>query len=248
MPPINRIAPAVRRLRIANSTFQQPAFLRSAAAPVSTRLTYQARYQQTVAEPTTSASSVDHAPQSQPSHAPQQIKYTADAYPNIQRDSRFKEITAEDIKFFRDVLGSDNAIIDGVTKDAGEDLEAFNSDWMKKYRGQCKVVLKPDSTQQVSKILKYCNDNLLPINPQGGNTGLVGGSVPVFDEIVLNLSRMNTIHSFDDVSGILVADAGVILQAADDHVAEKGYIFPLDLGAKGSCQIGGNVATNAGGL
>ncbi|KAI6947070.1 hypothetical protein KC318_g14920 [Hortaea werneckii] len=249
MPPLNRIAPAVRRLRIANSTFQQPSFLRSAAAaPVSNRLTSQARYQQTVAEPTTSASSVDHAPQSQPSHAPQQIKYTADAYPHIQRDSRFKEITAEDVKFFRDVLGSDNAIIDGVTKDAGEDLEAFNSDWMKKYRGQCKVVLKPDTTEQVSKILKYCNDNLLPINPQGGNTGLVGGSVPVFDEIVLNLGRMNTIHSFDDVSGILVADAGVILQAADDHVAEKGYIFPLDLGAKGSCQIGGNVATNAGGL
>jgi FAD/FMN-containing dehydrogenase len=96
--------------------------------------------------------------------------------------------------------------------------------------------------------MKYCNDNLIAVNPQGGNTGLVGGSVPVFDEIVLNLGRMNRIRSFDDVSGILVADAGVVLEVADNYLAERGHIFPLDLGAKGSCHIGGNVATNAGGL
>lgn len=119
---------------------------------------------------------------------------------------------------------------------------------MRKYRGHTKLVLKPESTEQVSKILKYCNENMLAVVPQGGNTGLVGGSVPVFDEIVVNLTRMNKIRSFDDVSGILVADAGVILEVADNFLAEKKHIFPLDLGAKGSCQIGGNVATNAGGL
>lgn len=119
---------------------------------------------------------------------------------------------------------------------------------MRKYRGHTKLVLKPGSTEEVSKILKYCNDNTLAVVPQGGNTGLVGGSVPVFDEIVINLSRMNSIRSFDEVSGILVADAGVILEVADNFLAEKSHIFPLDLGAKGSCQIGGNVATNAGGL
>lgn len=119
---------------------------------------------------------------------------------------------------------------------------------MRKFRGHTKVVLKPKSTEEVSKILKYCNDNLLAVVPQGGNTGLVGGSVPVFDEIVINMQRMNEIRSFDEVSGILVADAGVILEIADNYLAEKGHIFPLDLGAKGSCQIGGNVATNAGGL
>jgi FAD/FMN-containing dehydrogenase len=119
---------------------------------------------------------------------------------------------------------------------------------MRKYRGHAKLVLKPSTTEQVSQILKYCNDNLLAVVPQGGNTGLVGGSVPVFDEIVINLSKMDKIRSFDDVSGILVADAGVILEVADNFLAEKKYIFPLDLGAKGSCQIGGNVATNAGGL
>lgn len=119
---------------------------------------------------------------------------------------------------------------------------------MRKYRGQAKLVLKPGSTEQVSKILKYCNDNMLAVVPQGGNTGLVGGSVPVFDEIIINLQRMDKIKSFDDVSGILVAEAGVILEVADNFLAEKKHIFPLDLGAKGSCQIGGNVATNAGGL
>jgi FAD/FMN-containing dehydrogenase len=119
---------------------------------------------------------------------------------------------------------------------------------MRKYRGHTKIVLKPSSTEQVSQILKYCNDRLLAVVPQGGNTGLVGGSVPVFDEIVINLSKMDTIRSFDEVSGILVADAGVILEVADNYLAEKKHIFPLDLGAKGSCHIGGNVATNAGGL
>ena len=119
---------------------------------------------------------------------------------------------------------------------------------MRKYRGHSKLVLKPGSTEEVSKILKYCNDNMLAVVPQGGNTGLVGGSVPVFDEIVINLQRMNNIRSFDEVSGIFVADAGVILGVADNFLVEKNHIFPLDLGAKGSCQIGGNVATNAGGL
>lgn len=149
---------------------------------------------------------------------------------------------------FRKILGSESAVIEGVSKDASDDIEPFNSDWMRKYRGHAKLVLKPETTEEVSKILKYCNDNLLAVVPQGGNTGLVGGSVPVFDEIVINLQKMNRIRSFDDVSGVLVADAGVILEVADNFLAEKNYIFPLDLGAKGSCHIGGNVSTNAGGL
>jgi FAD/FMN-containing dehydrogenase len=119
---------------------------------------------------------------------------------------------------------------------------------MRKYRGHTQLVLKPGSTEEVSKILKYCNENMLAVVPQGGNSGLVGGSVPVFDEIVINMSRMNGIRSFDEVSGTLVVDAGCILEVVDNYLGEKGYIFPLDLGAKGSCHVGGNVATNAGGL
>lgn len=176
------------------------------------------------------------------------IKFTSETYPDMKRDSRFAELTPDHVNHFKELLGKDSAIIDGVTKDASGDIEPFNGDWMRKYRGHTKLVLKPGSTEEVSKVLKYCNDNMLAVVPQGGNSGLVGGSVPVFDEIVINMSRMNKIRSFDDVSGTLVVDAGVILEVADNYLAESGYIFPLDLGAKGSCQIGGNVATNAGGL
>lgn len=244
MPSINRCLPHFRRLRLANHAFLQAAHLR----PRTTRLVICQQHRLQHAQATSSASGADHAPQERPDRSQSQIKTTAASYPNIKRDPRFKQIDAEDVGFFRDLLGADSAVIDGVTKDASEDLEASNTDWMRKYRGQTKLVLKPESTEQVAETLKYCNEKLLAVNPQGGNTGLVGGSVPVFDEIVLNLSRMNNVRGFDDVSGILVADAGVILESADNFVAEKGYIFPLDLGAKGSCQIGGNVATNAGGL
>jgi FAD/FMN-containing dehydrogenase len=173
---------------------------------------------------------------------------TSETYPEIKRDSKFGEISPDHVKFFKELLGKEAAVIDGVTKDAADDIEPFNGDWMRKYRGHTKLVLKPGSTEDVSKILKYCNDNMLAVVPQGGNTGLVGGSVPVFDEIVINMSRMNQIRSFDEVSGALAVDAGAILEVVDGYLAERGHIFPLDLGAKGSCQIGGNVATNAGGL
>jgi (R)-2-hydroxyglutarate---pyruvate transhydrogenase len=176
------------------------------------------------------------------------IKYTSETYPEIKRDSRFSGITKDHVKYFKQILGTESAVIDGVTKDSSDDIEPFNGDWMRKYRGHTKLVLKPGSTEEVSKVLKYCNDNMLAVVPQGGNSGLVGGSVPVFDEIIINMSRMNNIRFFDEVSGTLVADAGCILEATDNYLAEKGYIFPLDLGAKGSCHIGGNVATNAGGL
>jgi FAD/FMN-containing dehydrogenase len=176
------------------------------------------------------------------------VKFTSETYPSIKRDSRFAEITEDHVKYFKELLGKESAVIDGVTKDATDDIEPFNGDWMRKYRGHTKLVLKPGSTEEVSKVLKYCNDNMLAVVPQGGNSGLVGGSVPVFDEIVINMGRMNQIRSFDEVSGTLVADAGCILEVADQYLAERNHIFPLDLGAKGSCHIGGNVATNAGGL
>ena len=182
---------------------------------------------------------------SEPHH---RITYTTDSYPSLKRDSKFSEVTPEHVSFFKSTLGNASAVIDGLTSDASDDLEAFNSDWMHKYRGHTRLVLKPKTTEEVSKVLKYCNDNMLAVVPQGGNSGLVGGSVPVFDEIVISTSRMDNIRSFDNVSGVLVVDGGCILEVVDNFLAEQNHIFPLDLGAKGSCQIGGNVATNAGGL
>ncbi|KAK5953547.1 D-lactate ferricytochrome c oxidoreductase [Knufia fluminis] len=182
---------------------------------------------------------------SEPGH---DVRYTTDLYPELKRDSRFTELKQEHVDFFKKTLEDESAVIDGLSKDATDDLEPFNRDWMKKYRGHTKVVLKPKNVEEVSKVLKYCNDNMLAVVPQGGNSGLVGGSVPVFDEVVINLTRMNNIRSFDDVSGILVVDGGVIMENADNFLKEHGYVYPLDLGAKGSAQVGGNLAANAGGL
>eukprot|EP01028_Stygiella_incarcerata_P007944 TRINITY_DN331_c2_g1_i6.p1 TRINITY_DN331_c2_g1~~TRINITY_DN331_c2_g1_i6.p1 ORF type:complete len:456 (+),score=124.53 TRINITY_DN331_c2_g1_i6:184-1551(+) len=114
--------------------------------------------------------------------------------------------------------------------------------------GNSRVVLRPKTTEHVSKILKYCNERRLPVVPQGGNTCLVGGSVPVKDEIILSLNSMNSIRSFDPHAGVLTCDAGCVLENLEVFLAEKDHIMPIDLGAKGSCHIGGNVAANAGGL
>ncbi|KAI1302859.1 hypothetical protein EDD11_005463 [Mortierella claussenii] len=168
--------------------------------------------------------------------------FTTDKYPYIKRKESFKKLSEDDISYFKSILTPSS-----VTQDE-EDLEIYNNDWLRKYRGQSKLVLKPSSTEQVSRILKYCNDNRLAVVPQGGNTGLVGGGVPVFDEIIVSMSNMSSIRNFDEVSGTLVCDAGCILEVLDKYLEERGYIMPLDLGAKGSCHIGGNVSTNAGGL
>ncbi|GAB4847483.1 D-2-hydroxyglutarate dehydrogenase, mitochondrial, variant 3 [Ancistrocladus abbreviatus] len=160
----------------------------------------------------------------------------------VQRNPAFSEINSDDINYFKSILGGNNVIQD-------EDrLQAANTDWMHKYKGSSKLVLQPRTTEEVSKILKYCNSRCLAVVPQGGNTGLVGGSVPVFDEVVINMGLMNKIISFDQVSGMLVCEAGCILENLESFLDNEGFIMPLDLGAKGSCQIGGNVSTNAGGI
>lgn len=119
---------------------------------------------------------------------------------------------------------------------------------MGKYEGQSKVALKPRSTTDVSALLAHCHRRRLAVVPQGGNTGLVGGSIPVFDEIIINTAAMNKIINFDSISGVLTCQAGCILEALDNYLEPFHHTVPLDLGAKGSCHIGGNVSTNAGGL
>ncbi|CAI8588640.1 unnamed protein product [Vicia faba] len=160
----------------------------------------------------------------------------------VQRSNRFSELNDDDVKYFQEILGRKNVVQDE------DKLSAANVDWMHKYKGASKILLQPCNTDQVSEILKYCNSRNLAVVPQGGNTGLVGGSVPVFDEVIVSLSSMNKIISFDKVSGILVCEAGCILENLMSFLDNEGFIMPLDLGAKGSCQIGGNVSTNAGGL
>jgi FAD/FMN-containing dehydrogenase len=135
------------------------------------------------------------------------------------------------------------------------EIEQYNTDWLGKYRGKSTTVLRPQTTEQVSKILKWCHERRIGVVPQGGNTGLVGGSVPLKDELILSLNNMSKVRSFDTVSGAsrapccsalaqvrtihfhhlgaLVADAGCILEALTEYIAPHKHIMPLDLGAKG---------------
>jgi len=128
-------------------------------------------------------------------------------------------------------------------------LAPYTQDWTHKWKApQCPAVLQPRTTEQVAGLLRHCYERDLHVVPQGGNTGLVGGGIPLANEAILSLANMNQIISFDAASGILVCEAGCVLEELDAWLRPHGYIMPLDLGAKGSCQIGGNVSTNAGGL
>jgi len=146
--------------------------------------------------------------------------------------------------FFREKLGDAGVLMDGEE----EEMRRYNSDWMMKWVGRSRCVLKPASTAEVAEVMKYAHERNLAVVPQGGNTGLVGGSVPVHDEIVLSLLRMNQIEALDKWSGIVTCQSGVVLEHLDNYLADRGFMVPLDLGAKGTCTIGGNAATNAGGL
>ncbi|NXD16832.1 D2HDH protein, partial [Nothocercus nigrocapillus] len=169
----------------------------------------------------------------------QEVALTSERY-GVQR-LPFSRVSCDDVMFFE-------RLMPGRVVTNADELELFNVDWLKSVRGSSKLLLKPQTAAEVSQVLRYCYERNLAVNPQGGNTGLVGGSVPVFDEIILSTVLMSQIISFDEVSGILVCQAGCILENLNQYVEEKGFVMPLDLGAKGSCHIGGNVATNAGGL
>ncbi|XP_024613171.1 D-2-hydroxyglutarate dehydrogenase, mitochondrial isoform X1 [Neophocaena asiaeorientalis asiaeorientalis] len=147
-----------------------------------------------------------------------------------------------------DDLAALERIVPGRVITDPEELEAPNVDWLRTVRGSSKVLLRPRTSQEVAHILRYCHERNLAVSPQGGNTGMVGGSTPVFDEIIVSTALMNQIVSFHNVSGVLVCQAGCVLEELSRYVEERGFVVPLDLGAKGSCHIGGNVATNAGGL
>ncbi|XP_054261644.1 D-2-hydroxyglutarate dehydrogenase, mitochondrial-like [Macrosteles quadrilineatus] len=169
-----------------------------------------------------------------------EVKLTKDVY-KVKRGN-YSVLDDSHIKKFENILSEDRVLTDA------EELDSYNTDWIKMVRGYSGVVLRPKSTEEVSAILRVCNENNLAVCPQGGNTGLVGGSVPVFDEVIISTSLMNKIIKINDIPGSIVCQAGCVLETLDNALAEHGLMMPLDLGAKGSCHIGGNIATNAGGL
>lgn len=118
------------------------------------------------------------------------------------------------------------------------------------YTGRAALLVRPGSTAEVAAVVRICDEAGVPVVPQGGNTGLVGGATPSErgDAILIALSRMNRVRAIDPVNYTMTVEAGCILQQVQEAAAAADRLFPLSLGAEGSCQIGGNLSTNAGGI
>ncbi len=141
-----------------------------------------------------------------------------------------------------EIVGSEHVI-------TGDDAVSYVTDWRGRYQGRALAVVRPGSTEQVARVVRWCAANAVPVVPQGGNTGLCGGATPddSGSAVVVSLTRMNAIRSIDTDNDTLVAEAGCILQAVQQAARDAGRLFPLSLAAEGSCTLGGNLATNAGG-
>src|SRR5207237_4774862 len=129
---------------------------------------------------------------------------------------------------------------------APEDTKPYFTDWRRQYSANAECVVRPASTSEVSAVIALCAREEIAIVPQGGNTGLVGGSVPTGGrrEIVLSLARMNRIRSLDPLDDTVTVEAGCVLKTVQQAAQDAGRLFPLSLAAEGSCQIGGNLSTN----
>lgn len=152
-----------------------------------------------------------------------------------------KAISPELLACFAAIVGERYAVTDRV------EIAPYLTEERGLYHGRSPLVLRPGSVAEVSAILKLASETGTPIVPQGGNTGLVGGQTPHRGEIVLSLRRLDRIREVDPTSNTMTCEAGVVLISAQEAAAAAGRLFPLSLGAEGSCTIGGNLSTNAGG-
>jgi len=144
--------------------------------------------------------------------------------------------------------------IRGIVGSAGligspEEVLPYATDWRKRYRGKPAAVVKPASTAEVAAVVRACAESRTAIVPQGGNTGLCGAATPDASgsQVVLNLSRMNRVRAIDARNNTMTVEAGCVLASLQKTAEEAGRLFPLSLAAEGSCEIGGNLSTNAGG-
>ncbi len=143
---------------------------------------------------------------------------------------------------FISIVGADHVLV-------GDDLTAgFSIDWTGRFRGRAASVVRPASTDQVARVVAACARSGTPLVPQGGNTGMVGGGVPLHGEVVVHLGRLDQIEPVDRVSSQVTVGAGVTLARLHEHAAAAGLAFGVDLGPRDSCTIGGMIATNAGGI
>jgi FAD/FMN-containing dehydrogenase len=142
------------------------------------------------------------------------------------------------------IVGARNVLTDPA------ETKPYFTDWRRQYSGTAECVVRPASTSEVAAVVALCAREQVAVVPQGGNTGLVGGSVPTGAqrEIVLSLARMNRIRAVDALNDTITVEAGCVLAAVQKAADDAGRLFPLSLAAEGSCQIGGNLSTNAGGV
>lgn len=149
----------------------------------------------------------------------------------------------EFIRQLSDVVGAQAVLT------APEDITPYAVDWRKRYHGKPVAVVKPASTDEVAAVVGLCAANRTAIVPQGGNTGMVGGATPdeTGTQLILNLSRMNRIRAIDLVNNTMTVEAGCVLASLQQASRDSQRLFPLSLASEGSCEIGGNLSTNAGG-
>jgi FAD/FMN-containing dehydrogenase len=148
------------------------------------------------------------------------------------------------IAALKSLLGADAVLTDP------RELDAFTEDWRGRYKGPAACVVRPASTEQVAQAVRCALAHGAPILPQGGNTSLCGGAVPDATgapPVIINLARMRAIRALDPVNNTIVVEAGCVLANVQQAAADAGRLYPVSLGAEGSCQIGGTIATNAGG-
>jgi FAD/FMN-containing dehydrogenase len=143
----------------------------------------------------------------------------------------------------RAIVGEANVL----TSDA--DVASYVTDWRDRYHGRARAVVRPATTTEVASVVRCCAEHGVPVVPQGGNTGLCGGATPhaAGDEVVVALSRLNRVRALDVDNATLTVEAGMPLAGVQQVAADAGLLFPLSLAAQGSCAIGGNLSTNAGG-
>ena len=150
-------------------------------------------------------------------------------------------LSSELIARFKNIVGEKYAVTNA------DDIAPYVTEERNLFHGHSPLILRPGSTAEVSGICKIATEHRIALVPQGGNTGLVGGQTPHNGEVVISMRRMDRIREVDTASNTMTVEAGVILQNAQQRAADADRLFPLSLGAEGSCTIGGNLSTNAGG-
>jgi FAD/FMN-containing dehydrogenase len=180
------------------------------------------------------------APRSDGNH--QNNKQNQETQMNIVQPSvSVPPLSPDLIARFRNIVGDKYAVTDAA------DIAPYLTEERNLFHGKSQLVLRPGSTAEVAAICKLATEHKIALVPQGGNTGLVGGQTPHHGEVVISMRRMDRIRDIDTASNTMTCEAGVVLQNAQQQATAVDRLFPLSLGAEGSCTIGGNLSTNAGG-